>query len=531
MHLLPSNFSLHNSLYFTAGICSEYVCSQGIVDVFEILFRRSMHMWTQRLKHLKKNYEGSNVNKSLLRHIRNQLPASSSESIRDENAKSLVLQIWQRVLKQFEGQGGAVEEEAFVRRALVNRRDEFGNTMLHLAAWNNKTDMFDRLTALGADLTAVNRNGLTPYTLSVRFGLWSMANHIWNKNFTTVYWSFGNVRAVSVEYQAFEAAALGFAAFTSSREIDACLKSLVIYRLMQGKEESPQLKGEDLEMAMQQIKLQQRGKFEDQVEISEQRAVQRPRKTIIEFQVDGVVSGWCLDTLQKCFMKEMLFNLSKFKDTELNGLVLPTRILWHKFIVQNKLLEIDSQQGNKARGLEKHAEKSALRIITIFRPNCWHEHFKDLMDEVVVDKWMAGYYLVHVGHCLIPYCFLILLFGIMWWYQRLSILEHTFWWSNVPVRAPNPPLDSAEGVCGWHSIWKSHSGAMQLVMVVYGVPSLLRLALIHSRLRPTDLDVDLNWTITTDELINFIFINMESILHVIIAGLFVTIATSRIAAG
>lgn len=53
----------------------------------------------------------------------------------------------------------------FVRHAVVNRRDEFGNTMLHLAAWNSKPEMFDHLIALGADPTAENRYIIHDYRL------------------------------------------------------------------------------------------------------------------------------------------------------------------------------------------------------------------------------------------------------------------------------------------------------------------------------------------------------------------------------
>ena len=41
-------------------------------------------------------------------------------------------------------------------------------------------------------------------------------------------------------------------------------------------------------------------------------------------------------------------------------------------------------------------------------------------------------------------------------------------------------------------MWGSRSGTMQIVLVAYAVPSLLRLALVQSRLRPTDLDEDLD---------------------------------------
>jgi hypothetical protein len=79
------------------------------------------------------------------------------------------------------------KHDDFIRKAIVNRKDKFGNTMLHLAAWNSKNKMYDFLIKLGADPCIETKDGLTAFTLTVRFGLWEMYDHIWKNHFTTPY--------------------------------------------------------------------------------------------------------------------------------------------------------------------------------------------------------------------------------------------------------------------------------------------------------------------------------------------------------
>jgi hypothetical protein len=76
---------------------------------------------------------------------------------------------------------------------LINKRDEYGNSLLHLAAWNGKKDMYDWLIQQKADPGAINEVGLTPLTLTVRFGIWDMFAHIRAKSLKKVTWRFGNV--------------------------------------------------------------------------------------------------------------------------------------------------------------------------------------------------------------------------------------------------------------------------------------------------------------------------------------------------
>ena len=52
------------------------------------------------------------------------------------------------------------------------------NAMLHVVAWNGLTEMFDLLIKLGANPALNNRDRLTPFTLTARYGIWNVFNHI-----------------------------------------------------------------------------------------------------------------------------------------------------------------------------------------------------------------------------------------------------------------------------------------------------------------------------------------------------------------
>ena len=442
---------------------------------------------------------------------------SNSRGIGPGDADRIVDEIWTRTMKEWKAilpDGGVrlvtnVQTEDLLRTTVVNRRDEFGNTMLHLAAWNGKQEMYDHLIALGADPAAFNRSGLTPFTLSIRFGLWDVANHIWRRHFTSVYWSFGNVMAESIDYSHFESASNGLAAFVSVLEIDFCLDALIAYQLSKGHE------GTDLTSS---------GKSKD-------------RMAIMERQVEAKVGAWCRGLLQRYLLEKLSSPIFKDDPTSTNRVrvrTLPkeTRELWARALTGKLESSEPRERIPDPFKIPARAEqvKSAVRLITMFRPEGWYEHWKDLMDEAILSKWSRGYYLVHVGDSLIPYCLLILLFGIMWWQRRLDVLEHRFWWAEGTVIAPEP-LHSVENACGWRSIRDSYSGAIQAVLVLYGVPSLLRLSMVQSRFRPTDLDEDVDWKITAEELVNCAYLNLESVLHTVVAGLFFTIGVARVAAG
>ena len=441
------------------------------MEIFKILYKRAYELCKSRFQDIKE--------KSIIRPCVAAFLAIEKESD--------AAQVTEQILKQIEMSKVGLEQ--FIRTAVVNRRDEFGNTMLHLAAWNSKKDIYDHLIELGADPAAVNRSGLTPFTLSVRFGLWDIAKHIWNRHFTSVYWSFGNVVAECIDYGDFDAASYGLSAFVSVREIDFCQDALIAHyvHLQSPHGHAGSIKSRD--------------------------------GAIIERRIAKRVEEWC-----RSLVKDILStHISQAGWYDTGSEQFNSELERHRRLVG----EVPKQAKIPIRAEQV---KTAVRIITMFRPDGWYDHLKDLMEEVVLSKWSRGYYLVHMGDSLLPYCLLILLFCLMWWKRNLSVLEHNFWWSSGPIVAPDPGL-GIESTCGWQSISTSYSGRMQAALVFYGVPSLLRLAMVQSRLRPTDLDEDVDWKITGEELVNCAYLNLESVLHTVVAGLFLTIGVSRVAAG
>ena len=59
----------------------------------------------------------------------------------------------------------------------INKRDEFGNTPLHLAAYLGYEDIFDYLVSIGSDINAKNYNGETPLYMSTYLN----SDNIFNK--------------------------------------------------------------------------------------------------------------------------------------------------------------------------------------------------------------------------------------------------------------------------------------------------------------------------------------------------------------
>jgi hypothetical protein len=373
--------------------------------------------------------------------------------------------------------------DTFIFRTIVNRADVLGNTMLHLAAWNNKYEMYDLLVELGADQTCLNNDGLTAFTLSARFGLWGMFEHIWKKHFTSVIWRFGDVLANRVDYQQFETITSGLTSFNSVNEIEFCIQALLQKYILNQASTNAWESTTDSAAASAQ--------------------------SFIDKKLEQRIYSWCEHGLGKFLQNEM-----------------STATPSHKF--SRKGAQYKKEELKHDFGLIHM--KNALHLITLFRPHGWYNQTKDLIEEVVLSKWSQGYYLVHIGDSLVPYCILILLFCLMWWARRLSILEYSFWWATTPISAPNPN-NGLEGTCGWPAIQESFSGRIQAVLIIYGVPSLIRLAIVQCRIRPSDLDENVDWKISTDEIINFMYLNLESILHFVIAGLFMTIGVARVLAG
>jgi hypothetical protein len=458
--------------------------SQGNVIIFNLLFRRIVKIWIEHLEEIKTKFAAHNnllvsdfdfatyMNEWMGGNMRTDDRAKDA----DARGKAISIETANLILKETleRLQPESDARDKFIRRAIVNREDEFGNSMLHLVALNGQTDMFDQLIRMGADLNAINKDGLTPFTLSARFGLWEMFRHIWTRHFTNNLWRFGNVVANDVDYLQYDSTINGLTSFVSVREIDLCVDALVQYYILSN--------------------------------LEKRNSVQYPNSKIAQ-----KVACWCEE------------RLSEFLPHTFNEKPQSTQQ------IQQASPKPDFRS-EKYDSKQEQQVKSALRLITLFRPNGWYEQTKDKMEEIVGSKWSQGYYLIHIGDSLTPYCVLILLFGLMWERRRIHILEHHFWWSQDPVRAPSPN-DGIESSCGWASIRDSYSGRLQATLIMYGVPSLLRLAIVQCRLRPSDLDENVDWQISSEEVVNFMYLNLESLLHIVTAGLFIVIGAARVSAG
>ena len=417
-----------------------------------------------------------------------------------------------------------------VRKALLSKKDRYGNTALHLAAWNGKTAMLDRLVELGANMHAMNKDGLTAFTLATRYGVWTSFNHIWKHRLTKTLWRFGNVIKEAVDYSSFDYKGLvGFGSRAQAYAIRDAL--LEIYH-----ELSPSADHDSLKNTL----------------------FRSPSPATPDIADADKAVWWDLHHKHKSVMDL----LARF-------------VVWKKRLQYTRAGQVKIQQKENDGDVDYFIDRdatSAVRLITLFRPSGWYKEAGNLLEEVVLLKWAAGFHLVHLGQNVLPFCIVLALFSIMWIYREINVLQHDFWWAepqavaHIAIVAPGAPvlqnpivgsvgqlqqliagqvvgrptsvtgllppdLGGPESMCGWEAISGSTSGALQVVLILYGVPSLLRLAYAQRRIRPTDLDEDQNSRISFDELVNFIYFNLESLLHIVLSFLLVVIGASRVAAG
>jgi hypothetical protein len=567
--------------------------SQGIVEIFKILFEHVRACAERRLYDINKDDSRLRLRKLLKAKVSKDLRGWKKDgkkqfkilfdlryethenmSKEDEFTDQVADLLWRRTDGLYSESGKKVLRDDFIRRAIVNRKDEYGNTMLHLATWNSKPEMYDHLVELGADVSMVNGDGLTPFTLSVRFGRWQMYEHIWKRHFTRPYWQFGNVEANVIDYSQFETGLSGLGTALSFRDLEKCIKLLVLKRI-----------ADDLKLASNKESgheawpdtgktTVERGTAADAYTETPSDSEADPHHSTIPEAVRRRIRAWCEKRLgnllinpifdynppkQACVNPEALElkkgleqesctkgggntteqegaswtekEISQAKPRHASDTVAGNQDTQTKIgnSQENNQHDNDKKESRSDGKIQKYSIhfRSATELITLFRPKGWQEHAQDLMEKQVLRKWANGFYLVHFADTVVPYGVLLLLFGLMWWQRKLSILEHRFWWSATTVVAPTPDT-GIEGACGWEAIRQSYSGRLQATLIVYGVPSLLRLAWVQSRLRPTDLDEDLNWKWSWDEQVNFAFMNLESLFHLTAAVLFLIIGISRV---
>ena len=351
-----------------------------------MLLFKSLPIWQRRLKDIVENKEKSNKN--------------FAEFFQFLSGGNFI----KRVQKEAEDllKGDILKRKSFLTQSILNCQDEFGNTMLHLATLNEKKEMFDRLIELGADPMLRNNDGLTAFTLSVRFSLWGMFHHIWNRHFSKTYWSFGNLAANFVDYQQFEAVSNGVGAFGSVHEIDRCINALVY-----GYIQNPGNNANKTDNHKYPRNNDDHTKHQEQIEHS--------------------ISSHC---------QRKLSSYLSYLNNQDRG-------------IQRESQIVGMQVNEERLQYKSHRDaKSAVQLITHFRPEGWYANTKELMEEVVSLKWSHGYYLVHIADSLIPFCVIILIFCLMWWQRQLNVLEHNFWWAEGPISAPNPN-SGIEAACGW----------------------------------------------------------------------------------
>ena len=68
--------------------------------------------------------------------------------------------------------------------------------MLHLAAWSGSKQTFKWLIENGADKNRLNKDGMSPLSLTACFGLWDMFKHIHSTYFVQSVWEYGTLSLI-----------------------------------------------------------------------------------------------------------------------------------------------------------------------------------------------------------------------------------------------------------------------------------------------------------------------------------------------
>ena len=477
---------------------------------------------------------------------------------------------------------GKFKKAKRIKEAILDYRDRYGNTLLHIAARNENIEVYDHLIEMGADPSIKNGEGLTPFLTTARFGIWSMFNHIWDCHMTLTLWRFGNVEKVVINMS--EVDWKGPVGFAKRTYFEQCLRMLMeeLNELDLSEEKGAALNTDDagdknrgaartaVDMTPRVLsqkldELFREGKGPNYTDSNEQSSSKIDR-------VRARVRTWKEDKETRKIVKKYFDPVDCKQNECKHDPVVCEQNQGEQKIDLNQLKESDEEHDGRG-GDSLGQALAAIRIITLFRPKDWYSKTKERIEHAVLQKWAQGFYLVHIGQTVIPYVIILLLFVLMWLQRQLSILEHEFWWASPsavkkltdanigglkilsnPVTANVSELQASlsswyygrspsslglvpdqilgpESTCGWKSIAHSYSGNLQAALIIYAVPALLRLAFTQRRIRPSDLDENEDMKISTDEMINFIYFNLESFFHIINAGLFLTLGAARVSAG
>ena len=335
------------------------------------------------------------------------------------------------------------------RRKILNRQDEYGNTLLHLAAWTGSKQTFKWLVENGADKNRLNGDGMSPLSLTACFGLWDMFKHIHQEYFVRSVWEYGTLTLVKEDFSHID---------TNNNVNDT---------------------------------------------IMIERSADRLRPLLVALQSRCA----CINLVQH----------PKFRSRYERD---------HAF-ASKKIQELqDRDEVNGDKPVDGDAEfLGVVDVIGIRKPPGWFASATDCIERCMISKWTNVYGLVYLGQSILPNVLVFLLFLLAWANRQINIL------SVDEIDMIAPMVDMPDARCGWDSMHNSYSGKLQLVLVFYGVPSMLRSAWAQRRIYLSDIDEDGDLKISYREIFGFLYQNAESICCVLISAFFVGMAWARVAAG
>jgi hypothetical protein len=384
------------------------------------------------------------------------------------------------------GQDPARQEEHVARA--VNQADEYGNTPLHLAAWSGSQRVFAWLVESGADLRAINNDGLCPLSLTARFGLWEMFAFIQARFLTHGMWRFGYVVCSHVDFSHIDTTR-NLHNYAHGRE-----EALRLSRILEALErlrpsEAAEPPGGDPSAAGPSLR---------------------------EAALSHHDNAWCFS--RKAIASAERYHLRALQDPGASraGKAGP-----------------DPPAGappapDAPPVFAKARFVGALEVIRLYKPAGWYAAVEGFVEDLTLSKWRKCYCYVYIGQTCVPTFVNFVLFGLMWQHRRLVLREN----SGIPGWAASaPPADDAEAQCGWVAIRDSMSGRLQAVLVLYGVLSMLGVANGQHRIGFHDLDVHGNNRISVQNITGYFYLNLNTILCIISSAMYIAMGAARVLAG
>mmetsp|Transcript_15928 Transcript_15928/g.43128 ORF Transcript_15928/g.43128 Transcript_15928/m.43128 type:complete len:677 (+) Transcript_15928:921-2951(+) len=376
------------------------------------------------------------------------------------------------------------------RQAAVNIRDEYGNTLLHLAAMNGSMRVFEWLFRNGADMNITNNEGLTPLSLTARFGLWSTFSFIRTLCYEQPLWQFGFVSCKRKDLSHIDTT-------RNVQDSNRCHRSFEARALMVN----------NLAVFFHEQSVSDSNLWSNPHVRS--MSMHDPLQTVHPLDTVSFYVRRCREYLKMNDMKNVLQRLS-FPGSN------------QRFLISR---EFSESFGHCTHSMDSPFV-SALEIVKVFRPRHWVSAVEDCIDDLVLKKWQKCYRLVFFSQMVVPFVINFALFGTMWQHRQISVREN----SGVPDWIA--PLNAeADALCGWKGIRDSISGRIQVVLLFYGTLSLAALAWrqLQMDFRVIDPEGKGNWMKL--HYLSFMYNNLESLLSLVSSVMFIVMGAARIAAG